>query len=545
MTASIDLLRGRPLALGTVLVVWLALAAACGDDDGTGPGPRADSGPPPAEDMGTPPREDAAPPDAGRPDAGPPPTDAGPAAEADIREALACGTPMGVHGMGRPGELQLQEMDNTRFPDAVCNDGTPAVMRFRPYRGEENRTRWVISLRGGGYCGGAGACAARWCSCRTMAECPFAQQTTNFTLENMSGGGRRSEATGGVLRREGQPNPLADYNHVELVYCSSDSWGGVSRGVTYTTTHPRTGEEVSYTLHFLGARIFEAGIAALRQDGGGPLMYTLDGGAVPLPDLDEATQVLFEGDSAGGAGVIRHLDHLGEILRAHHVGGGDGPEIVGLIDAVVGPDWSQLDWSMSVGASAGVDTYPEVLEYISGNEVLANGYNEDSCVRWHMENEPDSVNECLDETHLIRHHITTPFFVRMALLDGLIASSYEQSGARDPELGPFVLTELPSGARLPLTFARVLQRELAAFSMLPMTAEEGAAMTRAPGVFGPACTKHDTIHDDSEVYGVTITPPGTTTPLALFDVLGNWTRELEPSVVLTMDPMRADTVCPP
>ncbi|MCC7541747.1 MAG: hypothetical protein IT379_36345, partial [Deltaproteobacteria bacterium] len=426
--------------------------------------PDADAGTPP-DDGGLPPDDGATPDDAGH---------AGPPREADIREVLDCAMPMGVTGMGRPGELQLHQMSTERFPDALCNDGTPAVMRYRPDRGEENRNRWVIALRGGGFCEGGRACAARWCACNSTERCPFAENTTNFTADNMSGGGGRSADTGGVLRRDGQPNPVADFNHVELVYCSSDAWTGRARGVTYTTPHPRTGDEVTYTLHFLGARIFEAGISTLRQDGGGALAYTLDGASVPMPDLDEATQVLLEGDSAGGAGVIHHLDHLGDILREHHVGAGDGPEIAGLIDAVTGPDWSRLDWSQSVGAAAGVDTYAEVMAYIAGSAERAVAFQEESCARWHMENEPESVSECLDETHLVRHHVTTPFFVRMALLDQLIASNYEGAGLIDPELGPFVSEEVGSGTRLPLTFARVLQRELAAFPMLPETAEEGA-----------------------------------------------------------------------
>jgi MGT family glycosyltransferase len=477
-------------------------------------------------------------------DAGPM-SDAGAPLEANIREVLDCGAPIGVTGVGQPGELQLREIDTARFPDALCNDGTPAVVRFRPHRGDENRNRWVISIRGGGFCANAEQCAARWCSCAGGAtdRCPFTEVETRFTLNNMSGGGSRSEDTGGILRRDATaPNPLEDYNHVELVYCSSDAWTGQVRAVTYTTAHPRTGEQVSYTLHFLGARILEAGLDTLRQDGAPALTYTLDSGSVPMPDLDDAEQVLIAGDSAGGAGVITHLDHVREVLEENHAGAGT-PEVVGLIDAVTGPDWSRLDWSASIGAPQGIDTYDEVVGAIAGGPVSSLGWRDESCVRWHAENEPETADRCVDETHVLRHHVTTPFFVRMALFDGLVASSYEDAGVADPELGPFVTTEVAPGVFLPVTFARVLQRELQDFPLLPSTAEEGAEMSRAPGVFAPACTKHDTIHTDSEVYGVTITPPGGSA-MRLLDVLGNWNRGADPSAVLTMDEMREDTVCP-
>lgn len=74
--------------------------------------------------------------------------------------------------------------------------------------------------------------------------------------------------------------------------------------------------------------------------------------------------------------------------------------------------------------------------------------------------------------------------------------------------------------------------------------EEAAAITVAPGVFAPACPKHDTIHDDADVYGVTIDPTGTE-PLSLYDVWRPWRTGGSPTAVLTTDPMRTDTSCGP
>ena len=67
-------------------------------------------------------------------------------------------------------------------------------------------------------------------------------------------------------------------------------------------------------------------------------------------------------------------------------------------------------------------------------------------------------------------------------------------------------------------------------------------MSSTPGVFAPACARHDTIHYDGEVYGTTITPEGGA-PLTLFDVLTNWALGRAPEAVLTMTPDRADTTC--
>jgi hypothetical protein len=479
---------------------------------------------------------DAAPePDGGSADAAAS-IDGGGAPEADIEDALSCGMPRQTGTGGRAGELELHEVDTAMFPDALCNDGSPAVLHYRPYRGEANRDRWVISLRGGGTCGTADGCAARWCSCDTEDRCPFAAKTTNFTLDNMSGGGGGSLAGGGVMLRDAaRPHSLADYNHVQLTYCSSDAWSGAARGVTFTTTHPRTGEPVTYTLHFLGARILDADLRILRQDGVAPLSYTLDGAATAMPDLDEATEVVIVGDSAGGAGVINNLDLIRDTLREHNESGGGAPEVVGVIDAIVGPDLSRLDWTSSIGAPT-IDSYAEFVSASAANAPNVGGRSDASCLSWHAEHRPGTEAECGEMMHVVRHHVTTPFFVRMALLDALISRNYHEVGLEDPELGAF-----EEDARV---FAIVTQRELSAFPMLSESAEEGDAIAVAPGVFAPSCSNHDTIHENTEVFGVTIDPTGTT-PYRFFDVFDAWrTGRGAPSAVLSSDPTRMDTTCP-
>lgn len=460
-------------------------------------------------------------------------------AAANIREALACGTPQALTGTAMPGELQAIEVDQAQFPDAVCNDGTPPVIYYRPYRGEANRNKWVISLRGGGGCGSAAGCAARWCSCSNLTRCPFASETTNFNLNNMSGGGRRGMEGGGVVSRNVASNPLADANHVQLIYCSSDGWRGAARAVPMSTTHPITGQPVTYTLHFMGTRVLDANLAILRQDGVPALSYTLDGAPRAMPDLDEADDVVLVGDSAGGAGVINNLDFVAALLRARHVGCDGGgacpPSVVGVIDAVTGPDLSRLDFSASAGVDAGIDSYEAYASFLGRAAAVSNGRGDESCAQHHA----GDAGVCADSTHVVRHHLTTPFFVRMALLDVLVSHNYFEMGVADPVLGPFGYTD----AGVPLTFARVLQPELAGFPALLTTAEERASMTRAPGVFAPACAVHDTIHQDSEVFGVSITPDGGAT-YRFFDVFGAWRDGAAPSAVLSSDPTRADTVCP-
>ncbi len=462
--------------------------------------------------------------------------DAASSGEADIATALACGTPRGPFGAGAAGELEMHVLDTTHFPDALCNDGSAPVLYYRPYRGEANRNRWTITLRGGGSCSDAETCAARWCGCSAASPCAHTDYVSGFDLSNMTGGGRRGSPGGGIDSRDpANDNPLADYNQIQFAYCSSDTWIGNARAVHYTTTHPRTGAEVDYVVHFLGDRILAADLDVVRREGVAPLTYTLDGGAVEMPDLDEAEEVVIAGDSAGGVGVVHHLDGIVDLLRAHHVGGGPGPEVVGLIDSAIGPDWQRLDWSASVLAPAGGVTYASAMRIIAGTTQNTGAFHDTSCLAVHA-SDPEL---CQDYTHVVRHHVTTPFFVRMGLLDTVISTNFAALGMTDPVLGPLLT---PAG--VPRTFAVLTQRELRTFPMLTTSAEEHAALTRSPGVFAPGCPRHDTIHDDDQTYGVTIDPTGTD-PLAMFDVWRTWRAGSGEVAVVTADASFSDTVCMP
>lgn len=473
-------------------------------------------------------------------------TDA-PATAPNIQAALDCGRGGGGTGPGpnQADSMQRAEINVGTFPDAICNDGSPAAIYFRPYRGEANRNRWLINLRGGGSCAEGQACAARWCGCTGRMVCPATPDTTytNFDRGNMISAGPGSQNGTGIFLRgdAARPNVLGDYNHVRVVYCSSDGWSGTRRAVPFDAVHPVTGAPVAYSMHFLGSRIFDAVVATLRRDGVRETTFTLGGASAALPDLDDAEEVVLAGDSGGGAGVINNLDRFTATLRANNTAcarGGACPLAVrGLIDAVVGPDRSRLTISPTGRLGmAGITTY---ALFVNGpaqrRNTVYGGRSDESCRAWHAANMPGTEAVCADETHLVRHHLTTPFFVRMALRDTLIAGNYFEEGWVDPTLGPF--------DREATVFARVLQADLAALPDLRRTADERAEVTTPPGVFAPLCTNHDTINEDSEVFGVTITPTGGA-PSRLLDVFDAWRTGRSPAAVLS-DPRMNATVCPP
>ncbi len=58
-----------------------------------------------------------------------------------IADALSCREPaVRANPSGGGGDLQAHEL--TAFPLASCNDGSPAVLYFRPDEGEANRDKW-------------------------------------------------------------------------------------------------------------------------------------------------------------------------------------------------------------------------------------------------------------------------------------------------------------------------------------------------------------------------------------------------------------------
>jgi len=223
-----------------------------------------------------------------------------------------------------------------------------------------------------------------------------------------------------------------------------------------------------------------------------------------------------------------------QCLRARNVncGGATCPlKVWGLVDAVVGPEREKLDF--------GTFSVPQVRSYADFTQLLqmgptaVNARIDSSCRDYHLVNETNLAGACWDESHILRHHLTTPFFARAALLDMGVSENYIESAYRNADLTPMT----------PTSFALTLHSELSTFANLSATAEEGAAITKQPGVFAPGCTKHDTIHSATETWGTTITPPGGT-PQRLMNIFENWRNGTGISNLLTQSPTRADTVCP-
>jgi hypothetical protein len=437
-----------------------------------------------------------------------------------IRQALDCAAPATSGGLRDGRDLQRVDINLTAFPNARCNDGTGATFYVRPAATLAGRSRWVIQLQGGGGCRTGADCAARWCSI-----------DTNFGETQMSS--RLAPKVGiagdGILYRGSQfTNPFDDFNQVFVRYCTSDTYAGDATR-TVDAVHPITKAPVRFQLELRGKSVIDAVIATLRRDGASPPRYTLGGGSVELADLDDASQVVLAGASAGGGGVINNVDRIGELLRARNTacqGASCALDYGALIDSTSGPLGEQLDWSTStMCATQGACTWQAMLAV--GTQLYP-PQGDASCATWHAAHDPATAYLCAATDHVMIHHLTTPMVVRQGLRDQLLSGNSVEAGVSVPGRGPMTLA----------LFAEVVRAQMLALGSLPATAEEGAAIARAPGVFAPPCSDHETLSSNASVYGVSVDAGGV--PYTMFDVVSNWRGDLTPAQVVYApgDPVR-------
>lgn len=474
-----------------------------------------------------------------------------------IGEGLTCGTRAEVGGVPRGTELARHDIDLGVFPDALCNDGTGARFYVRPYVGEANRNRWVIQLKGGGGCASGADCAKRWCS--VLTNFGKTQMTADINAPQLD-----TIAGNGILERR-DDNPWGNYNQVFVQYCSSDEWAGSAKDRVVQTFAPCDPEvagakcpdgsacpgeaagkdaglcknsPVSFRIHFLGHAIVDAVVATLRQDGVGAV--GAGAGGTALPDLDDAEYVVLAGASGGGAGVVNNLDRLSALLADHNsrcqTDGTCPLEVDGLIDSIFSPTFEGLDFAATpVCIEAQACDYASAMTLSLESEAnFTSAVRDASCKAWHAAHAPGTEWRCMDRNHVIRNHLTTPFFVRQGLVDSLLTKSFidfHLGAAGEP-------TDLID---TPLEVAKLVQPQLASLADWPTRAEEGSPDAIAPGAFGPGCPKHETLSSSPDIYDTTITFAGA--PRAMFEVIAFWKAGGANAVLVAKDP--SDSFCAP
>lgn len=401
----------------------------------------------------------------------------GAGAAESISKVLPCGKQGVAGGLGAGTDLTRYFVDTTRFPNAVCNDGTPAVFYYGPASRAEDRNKWIIFLQGGGSCNSGQKCAERWCSI-----------DSNYGLDKMSSSLTKEQIRGAGFLNPDAKNKFGTWNRVLIYYCSSDQWEG-TRDNTVTATSTG-GAQVEYSIQFRGAQIVDAVLDTLRNATPGNRRRVVrhdadpSSDAAPLwPDLDDATAVIFAGASGGGNGVKNNVDHVGAKLKSTNPGLVDFRTI---IDASFTFETTNVDYTKSImcASSPLACTYNGFVQqtWTLVDVGLYGGRGDASCVDYHASRAPGSEWICSDKDHVLLNHITTPFFIHQDL--------------QDPQVGGAGFVDLGLGT--PSDFATGVEAALRNF---PVPEEARGA---APGAFSPQCMTHEAFTNDSDVFNIRV-----------------------------------------
>ncbi|CAG9825104.1 unnamed protein product [Phaedon cochleariae] len=151
----------------------------------------------------------------------------------------------------------------------TCNDGSQAGFYLRK---SQSSKKWIIFLEGGWYCYDSHTCRNRWLKQRHFMTSSKWPETRDV---------------GGILSPNPKENPFwHNANHVFVPYCTSDSWSG---------TKPPSPSQL---FSFMGSFVVRQVVRDL----------------VPL-GLENSTDLLLAGSSAGGTGVMINLDYVKELLH--------------------------------------------------------------------------------------------------------------------------------------------------------------------------------------------------------------------------------------
>jgi hypothetical protein len=194
----------------------------------------------------------------------------------------SCTTPSATitHTASAANAPQLVFLDKSKYPQALCNDGTPAAYVLRQGAGAA-ANRWIISLQGGGICYDQATCAARAAeSPAAVSSAPYQTGSPGFGLE-------------GLLDSTPANNPdFYDASMVELLYCSSDEWSGAKSSPSAFNSQDPT------TWNFQGHAILNAVIADLKAS----------------HNFSAATDIMLTGQSAGGVGVFLNVNSVAKLV---------------------------------------------------------------------------------------------------------------------------------------------------------------------------------------------------------------------------------------
>jgi hypothetical protein len=184
----------------------------------------------------------------------------------------SCGAPAPASRL--IGGLSLVDPTIVKERGAACLDGSAPGYWIRPSGVQSDRHRWVVHAQGGGWCYNEESCTSR-----AQTNLGSSRHWGEFTAcyGNCSG----------ILSPSKSDNPdFYGWNHVFVGYCDGTSMTGAKTGT-------------QNNLHFRGRANLDGVLDSLLERG-----------------MNNATDVIFTGGSAGGLAVYLNLDHVADRVAA-------------------------------------------------------------------------------------------------------------------------------------------------------------------------------------------------------------------------------------
>jgi hypothetical protein len=315
----------------------------------------------------------------------------------------SCTTPSVTitHTASAANAPQLVFLDKSTYPQALCNDGTPAAYVLRPGAGAA-ANHWIISLQGGGECYDQASCANRAADTPTLVSSAPYRATPSLAL-----------GLGGLLDSNPSNNPdFYDASTVEVLYCSSDEWSGAKASAS--AFHP----EDPTTWNFQGHAIVNAVVADLKAS----------------HNLSAATDIMLTGQSSGGVGVFLNVNPIAKLVPS-------GARFAAFSDAAFD---NAVDTFNPAGAPpnyTNTNSIPAEITQFSQVLLLWNGSGDPVCSAA-TPPDPSSQVACYNSQSLLAPNgtITLPMLVSISQKDTYALGASGISGA-DIQSGNFTTAE--------------------------------------------------------------------------------------------------------
>ena len=340
--------------------------------------------------------------------------------------------------------------------NAVCNDGTPAVMYVRKASEPVLANTWLIFFQGGSHCRGAD-CAQRWCDSK-------ARMTSSLAPDAIAGDGMFSRRLMNESQEPYEPHKLGSANQVFVYYCSSDNFAGQA------ALHqiPSSNSQPAFELFFNGQYIVDAVIDTLMQ---GAVSDDLRESLPVLMDYSELapSKVILSGTSAGCLALAHNADRIADRLNI------SPNELFSICDSNFGPD---VLYDIDDQNIANQLLAIRKASYVQRSE-NANIARDASCVAFH-ESEPWV---CDRAAHVVAYHMTnSQVLIKTDLRDPVIAQGYLNAGMT------------------PNSFSRAARQGLLRVALQTINNNAEETPYRPISVLAPTCQKHGALRSDIEFF---------------------------------------------